>query len=387
MQKQLILIIVLALTSQTDLYDVMSGNVSKLTSKNWMNNLEKGIQKERVFIVHFYEEDNGKSYEFTKEMNSRADKFKGIIEFSFVNCLDEKKLCKKEAPETLPALKVYPPVPLPAQVFDLNIKKALNTAVRYIKNNVQKLNEENIQRYLKTDQTLPKVLFFTDKKKTSLIIKSLSSRLKEKMHFGQVQDTEIDIIDMFDIQKFPSLLIVKNGEKKPIVFKEKFVYKEIFEFLNVFSEQFVPQKTGTTEEEKPWLFQAVPELHDKSAKEVCVGLAKTLCVITFSPGVPEKSVLDQLKNLQKSFDNKKSRISLKFVWINSDLHKDWVKDMEVEKGKLVVRVLKSGRRTKFIKMKEEFSIEGISDTIEKILGGDARSVSLRKGLPAFTSEL
>lgn len=142
-----------------------------------------------------------------------------------------------------------------------------------------------------TKLTVPKVLYFSDKK-LPLSIKALTNRFNKKLNFGWVTKDQDEIVDHFNIKKFPSLIVIKNGVKKPFVFTNKFEYKPLFEFLNIFSEQFVPNETGQTQEEKPWLFQAIPEMHEKSAKAVCLGQQKTQCVILFSPEEPSKETFD-----------------------------------------------------------------------------------------------
>lgn len=75
------------------------------------------------------------------------------------------------------------------------------------------------------------------------------------------------------------------------------------------------------------------------------------------------------------------------TWINSSVHKDWVSKLGVEdSSKLNVRVLRTGRRVKYIEMGDEFSKENVLKLVEKILGGDTRSVTLRNGLPEFAEE-
>ncbi len=264
----------------------------------------------------------------------------------------------------------------------------MNQAVKYVKDYVKEVKDDKIQGFLRTEPTLPKVLYFTDKPRKSLLIKALSSSFNHKLSFGQINKTETEILDLFDVEEFPKLILIKNGVKKPFVFKGEFKFKDLFEFLNVFSEQFVPKSTGATEEDKPWLFQAIPEMHGKSSKDVCLGQAKTLCIITFSPEPLSKDKIDDLKKLKKEFDNKRSRLNFKFVWMNSSLHKEWVDKLEIEDPtKLNVRILRTGRRTKFIKMASEFSVSNVENMIEKVLGGDARSIPLRSGVPAFTEEL
>ena len=64
-------------------------------------------------------------------------------------------------------------------------------------------------------------------------------------------------------------------------------------------------------------------MHDKSAKSVCLGQQKTLCIILFSPEEPPKETLDEMKELKKEYENK-SRLNFKFVWLNSSKHPEWV---------------------------------------------------------------
>ena len=69
-----------------DLYDPLQSNVQKLSKQNWQQILQKGIQKNSIFIVHFYNSNDGKSYEFSKKFEESAEKFYGILNFAHVNC-------------------------------------------------------------------------------------------------------------------------------------------------------------------------------------------------------------------------------------------------------------------------------------------------------------
>jgi hypothetical protein len=43
--------------------------------------------------VHYYNPNDGLSYEFSKEMTEYANKLKGIVTVAFVSCAENKKLC------------------------------------------------------------------------------------------------------------------------------------------------------------------------------------------------------------------------------------------------------------------------------------------------------
>ncbi len=57
-----------------------------------------------------------------------------------------------------------------------------------------------------------------------------------------VNSTDDILVKKYDIKKFPSLIVIKAGEKKPIFYNGdgSLKFAEIFEFLNIYSEVFVP---------------------------------------------------------------------------------------------------------------------------------------------------
>lgn len=129
-------------------------------------------------------------------------------------------------------------------------------------------------------------------------------------------------------------------------------------------------------------------MHKKSVKDVCLGQDKTLCIITFSNGPISEEVENILKDAKRDIESNRSNFHYKFSWIDSSKHKDWVEKLDIEdNGQLQVRVLRTGRRNKYIPMTGEFTRNNISKLVEKIIGGDARSYALRSGIPEFAKDL
>lgn len=100
----------------------------------------------------------------------------------------------------------------------------------------------NAQTFLAENPSVPKVLLFTDRPKgTPLIFKGLSVAFEKKLNFGLVRHNETSLTDKYAVKQFPTIMVIKTGEKKPILYKKKeFDFENIFEFLNIYSEQFVP---------------------------------------------------------------------------------------------------------------------------------------------------
>lgn len=72
------------------------------------------------------------------------------------------------------------------------------------------------------------------------------------------------MIKKYKVKTFPSILVVQTGEPKPIPYTGEIKYQPIFDFLNVYSQTFVPGGKDMNTN-KPWLNEPVPELNLKSA--------------------------------------------------------------------------------------------------------------------------
>lgn len=72
-----------------------------------------------------------------------------------------------------------------------------------------------------------------------MIYKGLSVAFEKKLFFGLVRASDDILVDRYGIKKFPSIILVKTGDKKPHKFDGDMKFNPIYEFLNVYSEAFV----------------------------------------------------------------------------------------------------------------------------------------------------
>lgn len=273
-------------TEKEDLYLTLSSDVLLIGKQNWVTRVDKGRHNGNIILIHFYEPGDEHSYEFSLAFKEKAKELKGIYIFGFVNCKKERALCDKEVPNSLPVLKLYPPLPFPSEEFNLDFSKAIAKASTFIKSYVTEVNSDTIAGFVAQDPALPKVLFFTDKKGIPMIYNALSNAFKDKLRFSIIRNSESELVRTYGIKKFPAFRVLKTGTKKPFVFEKEPNYPNLFDFLNVFSEQYAPTDKDSQGDVKVWMFESIPELTQKSGKEICFDLEKTLCVILFSKGKP-----------------------------------------------------------------------------------------------------
>ncbi len=218
---------------------------------------------------------------------SIAKDYKGMLRVGAVDCNQEAALCEKEGVKKWPTFRVFPPMPQPALDFEdqLDQKKLSSWAIRFIQNNVIEVGSSNADTFINDSPSVPKVLLFTEKPKgTPLIFKALSVAFSQKLFFGIVRKEDNAMLKRYNVKTFPQLLVVKATERKPIVYTGEIKYQAIFDFVNIYSETFVSgggssQDSAAT---KAWLSEPVPEMHEKSAGDICLNLEGYLCVLVFS---------------------------------------------------------------------------------------------------------
>jgi hypothetical protein len=191
-----------------------------------------------------------------------------------LNCKEYKDLCEKEDIRgELPIFKVYPPLPAPAFIYEviLNIYKLINykkgkietNAItsalgRYVGSKVVEVNNNNVDQFISDKHNIPKCLLFTEKQGNPLIYKALSVAFDKKIDFGIVRATETAIATRYKIKKFPTIIVLSAGDRKPKLYEDKVHYQTLFDFLNVFSETFFRvgeekiKPSDSTKAEKPW---------------------------------------------------------------------------------------------------------------------------------------
>lgn len=75
---------------------------------------------------------------------------------------------------------------------------------------------------------------------------------------------------------------------------------------------------------KAWLSDPLPEMHEKSAGDICLNLEGYLCVLVFNKGKPEGTLKEDLIRLTKNYAEKATRgSSFKFMWVDVDKESAW----------------------------------------------------------------
>jgi len=383
MAKLHVLLSIIALTNAA-IYEYSKTNLFMLNPKNF----DKIITKKRdkyTSIIHFYKASDGRSETWSHAMKELASDWQGVYTVGAVDCDSYEELCEAQGITEYPKIKVYPPFPAPVSDYEGEVTaKGLNGyASRFVQSKAFELTNENYKVWLEDKPAVPKVILFTEKKGVPTLFKALSVSFEKKMEFAVARKEDNEVINKFKIFDFPKIVIYKTTEKKTHEYNGELKFRPIHDWLNIFSETFVAGGGEESITAKPWLVEALPQLHKNSADDICFKQEGLLCAIYFLDSAPSEKLVEITKEVTNKFSSAKDRgASVKFMWIDFNTDKAFSEKLEAKPTQLVF--LKHGKRNRFLKHEGEFTSESIGNTLNKIMGGDGKFTNIKGGLPQLS---
>lgn len=136
---------------------------------------------------------------------------------------------------------------------------------------------------------------------------------------------------------------------------------------------------------KPWLSEALPQLHALSAPDVCY-TADSVCVLAFTkPGADGKAPKDVYDNVMSAKAKYASTGGAKFafMWVDGEKESGFASALGVSNPGLVA--LRTGKRTRFGKseLDDPLSSDALGSFLDRVLGGDIQYKPLKDGPPAL----
>jgi len=384
--------------------EAMKHDIQQITAPNFDSIIGK-FRDSAVSSIWFFK-DTSEDKKFLDEYNKVATELKGMAKICALSCDDWPVFCEKNNVKTTPSVMIYPTNPIPAYLWEgkMETKAIAGRVAKSIPDSSTKITKENIDTFLATEPTKPKIFLLSNKKAPPTLFKALSSEtvFRRTVKFGFVSESEADVVNRFKIKKFPTILKQQGGK---LELKDKDFYKgdisfgSLKEWINLFSESGMGDKLQgsgaqeeSIEEAKPWLVQEVPELTGKSSNDICFK-GEGLCVIYLKDGEVSSAETEMLTSLSKKFTSQLSDrgAKMKWMWMNLQTETSFKELFEPEQMPSAV-VFNPHKRLRFTKLDhgEDGEIkgdeQGLSKLMDKVLGGDARFKMVPgQKLPSFAT--
>jgi len=386
--------------------EAMQHDIQQLTEKNFDGIIGK-FRDYSVAALWCFKDDNSADKTFLDEYNKVGKELKGMAKVTAINCNDWPKFCAKNKCETQGSILMYPVNPFSAFLYEgkMEVKAISAKLSKMIPDQSTRVTTENVDAFLTSDASKPKVLVFSNKKNAPIILKALSSDtvFRRGVKFGFVTEADADVCAKFKVSKFPSVVMQRKvgSELKKETYSGDINFHALKEWVNPYVESGMGDKVGgasakgmeetNIEDDQPWLSQEIPEMTSKSSPSICFK-GEGLCVIYLKDGAADQKDMDMLTGLSKKFTSQLSDrgAKMKFMWINLALEKDF-KELFAPAQLPSAVVFNPHKRLRFAKLDhgEEGEVkgdeQGLAKLVDKVLGGDARFAPVPgQKLPAWS---
>ncbi|SAM02688.1 hypothetical protein [Absidia glauca] len=310
--------------------------VVELTPKNFKQQV---LATDKLVAVEFYAPWCGHCQKLAPEWKKAANNLKGLVTVAAINCDGEanRPLCGQYDVKGFPTIKVFrsntnkkgvrtkKPTdyqgPREAKPLVDHLLSQQPSNVRLIKGDPAKVKSKasiSIDDFLETEA----MILFTDKPTTTPLYKALSVDFGG-LWMGEVKKSEKQVLDLFGVQSFPTLLVLKPGEEAS-VYSGKLKYQPLFDYLSTLAPASSESKKETTPSQAPEtpVQTKVEELaSDKTLQHHC---ASGICVVAIVS--PEEK--DDLKVVHELHDQNTNGL-FRFGWMTSDKASAIVKQLDL----------------------------------------------------------
>ena len=351
-------------------------NTDVLTLK--MENISKLLSRRKIWFVYFFKSKDEGFENMNNKIKEISSQCYGIFNFGAVNCKDDEEICEEYSVYSTPKIVYFPESANEVEEEykgNIDFQSIFKYGAKLMQNFVRVINKDNYNDFITSYPERYHVLLFTTKKTTPPLFKSLSKDYLNHLSFGEVRQTENELIKTFNVDKFPTLMVLTNYETNEVdVFKEDMKYDTIKKFLNKYGYKKMPENKEIK----------VRELNKNTYEKLGMCSSndnKNICLIFFIN--KEKPENDELKNLE-NFATKFKDDHIKVFYLNVDKYKSIFKSFDNDEINFenTSGVIVKGKRKKYIAVSKE-SYQNIKDfynIMDNVISGGGSFKQLKKGL-------
>lgn len=413
-----------------------SSAVLSVDAKNYDSLIAKS---NHTSIVEFYAPWCGHCKNLQPAYEKAAKNLAGLAKVAAVDCDDDanKPFCGTMGVQGFPTLKIVRPGAKKGKpvVEDYQgprtAKGIVDAVVDKINNHVQRVSDKEIDTFLSTNNESAKAILFTEKGTTSALLKSLAIDFLDVITVGQVRNTQKKAVELFGIEKFPTLVLLPGGDQDSIVYDGELKKEAMVKFLSQAaspnpdpapkkskSKSSTPKKPATSAEKEPET-EPSAEGEDKVTEPVgddniqkpvvfdgplpipiinsaeklasnCLGPKSNTCVLAFVPkenrGESVDKALSSLAGLAHKYAQGKRKLFPMYEVYTDDAHsKDVLKALELS-GDVQVLAVNARRGWWRLYEGEDFGHESIESWVDQIRLSEGVKRKLPEGVIAAAVE-
>uniref|UniRef100_A0A6B2L657 Thioredoxin domain-containing protein n=1 Tax=Arcella intermedia TaxID=1963864 RepID=A0A6B2L657_9EUKA len=312
-------------------------DVSAVTHLDQDNFNQIVIESPSIWMVQFYAPWCTYSKNFQSEFKKVVERREDIIRFGAVDCDVEtnKPVCGHFGITELPTLllfkshlevvmtegkKILTKKPLKYE-GDMHAEFIVKWITSFLVDPFDPLIDVTDVNYLRrvykqTHHLKNKAIYFTDKESKSNMMRSLALQFRPDsltnkwIVIGQVNHTQTDLVSQFQIESFPSLIIIDETGKKVATFKGEYKAHELYEFLKEHAHEVTKSDLLLISKATRNLYQ----INDQESFDIACS-QKDVCLIAFLDSQSEDHQ-EYITTLGMLMEEQPSQVQL--LWMEGD---------------------------------------------------------------------
>ena len=337
-----------------------------------MKSLTLLYSRKNIWFVYFYRKGDQNYEKYVNTMIEFAEKTEGLFNAGAVNCIKDEEICEEFEVAETPSIIFFSENEKDYNRYEgkVDFNSLFNYATKRMSYYVNEITKEKLSDFFSKKNDKYHVILFTSKESTPSLYKALSKYFINKLIFGEVHQNQKELVRLFKIKEFPTLMVMLDEEKnKYEIYKNKMNYESIKSYLNKFVTKKKIVNDNKVKEMNYNIYNTLSTCSSSDGKNIClIYLTKDN-----KPNSKDKKILE-------SIADKYENDHIKVFYINYKKNKNIFNSFEDVNEDNAKAVIIKGKRKKYMNIdKDEFE-SNIYNAVENVISGGGNFKKMKEDL-------
>ena len=337
-----------------------------------MKSLTLLYSRKNIWFVYFYRKGDQNYEKYVNTMIEFAEKTEGLFNAGAVNCIKDEEICEEFEVAETPSIIFFSENEKDYNRYEgkVDFNSLFNYATKRMSYYVNEITKEKLSDFFSKKNDKYHVILFTSKESTPSLYKALSKYFINKLIFGEVHQNQKELVRLFKIKEFPTLMVMLDEEKnKYEIYKNKMNYESIKSYLNKYVTKKKVVNDNKVKEMNYNIYNTLSTCSSSDGKNIClIYLTKDN-----KPNSKDKKILE-------SIADKYENDHIKVFYINYKKNKNIFNSFEDVNENNAKAVIIKGKRKKYMNIdKDEFE-SNIYNAVENVISGGGNFKKMKEDL-------
>ena len=337
-----------------------------------MKSLTLLYSRKNIWFVYFYRKGDQNYEQYVKAMIEFADKTDGLFNAGAVNCIKEEEICEEFEVSQTPSIIFFSENEKDYNKYEgkIDYNSLFNYAAKRMSYYVNEITKEKLSDFFAKKPDKYHVILFTSKDSTPSLYKALSKFYINKIIFGEVHKNQNELVELFKIKEFPTLMVILDEEKnKYEIYKRKLDYESLKSYLGKFADKQKSINVAKVKEINYNIYNTLGTCSDSDGKNICLIYLTNI----YKPIKKDMQLLEAIHD-------KYEKDHIKVFYLNYKKNKNIFKSFEDINESNAKAVIIKGKRKKYMNIdKDEFE-NNIYNAIDNVISGGGNFKKMKSNL-------